>query len=107
MMTKHRRVRVRVSEDQAWVIARDRFGDDLAPWVRLERIDMGWLARVEEPPIGPGDVIGRPILAVGPTADDVHFHPPMTAAQVGRAHQSWLAATDRHDANYDGPMSFA
>lgn len=106
MMTKHRRVRVRVGEAEAWAIAREGFGDELAPWVRLERIDVGWLARVEEPPIGPGDVIGRPVLVVGPTAHDVHFHPAMTAVQVGRAHQTWLDAIGRNDSAYDGPLSF-
>lgn len=105
-MTKHRRVRVRVGEAEAWAIAREGFGDELAPWVRLERIDVGWLAWVEEPPIGPGDVIGRPVLVVGPTSLDVHFHPAMTAVQVGRAHQTWLDAIGRNDSAYDGPLSF-
>ncbi len=106
MMTRHRRVRVRVGEPEAWAIAREEFGDELAPWVRLERIDVGWLARVEEPPIGPGEVIGRPVLVVGPTAGDIHFHPAMTAIQASRAHQSWLDAIGRHDSAYDGPLSF-
>ena len=35
------------SEEQAWEIARNHFGDDLASWVRLERTDFGWMARVE------------------------------------------------------------
>lgn len=78
----------------------------MAPWVRLERIEVGWLARVEEPPIGPGEMIGRPILVMGPTERDVHFHQAMPAAQADRAYKAWLVAIGRHDSAYDGPLSF-
>jgi hypothetical protein len=96
------------SEEQAWEIARNHFGDDLASWVRLERTDFGWMARVEEPPLGPGTVIGADLLAIGPRAEDTRTYPPMSAPQLRRAHFAWLenvATASRMDS--DGPASFS
>jgi hypothetical protein len=69
---------------QAW------FGPDQAPWVRLTRVQVGWMAWVEEPPAGPGELVGRPVAVVGPTASCVRSYPPGPPASVGRAHERWL-----------------
>jgi len=94
-----------LSESKAWELAGQHFGDDLADWVRLERTDFGWIARVEEPPIGPGDVIGQPVLVMGPEADQARFYPPMPPVRLRHAHKSWLETASRFT-DVDGPASF-
>ncbi len=64
------------------------------------------MARVEEPPIGPGDIIGHPVLAVGPGPDDVRSYPPMPAAQLRQQHTAWIETRDRVPLIVDGPASF-
>jgi len=94
-----------LSEEQAWELARDHFGGDLAPWVRLERADFGWMARVEEPPIGPGETIGQPVLALGPEPSHIREYPSMPPVRLAHAHKAWLENNDRVTFD-DGPPSF-
>lgn len=96
------------SEEQAWEIARAHFGEELVSWVRLERTDFGWMARVEEPPLGPGEVIGAPVLAIGPRPEDCRTYPPMSAPQLRRAHFAWLEnVAAASEVESDGPASFS
>jgi hypothetical protein len=95
-----------ISEHEAMELARGWFNDALADWIRLERADFGWIARVEEPPIGPGDLIGQPLLALGPTVTDVRDYPPMPSPQVRQQHLAWLEAAARTPENIDGSESF-
>jgi hypothetical protein len=99
--------RVSVSEEAAWQLAKDHFGPGLADWVRLERMDFGWLARVEEPPAGPEGLIGRDVLAIGPTPEVLRTYPAMPPPQLRHAHLSWLDAAARVVDDPDGPGSFS
>jgi hypothetical protein len=95
-----------VTEEDAWRVASDRFPDDLVPWVRLERADFGWIARVEEPPAGPDGLIGREVLAIGPDPDLSRFYPPMPPVQLRWRHQAWVETSQRSAEDGDGPPSF-
>jgi hypothetical protein len=95
-----------MGEHEAMELARGWFSDELSDWVRLERADFGWIARVEEPPIGPGDLIGQPVLAIGPDPGTVRDYPPMPSAQVRRHHLAWLEAASRTPEITDDPGSF-
>jgi hypothetical protein len=99
--------RVSVSEEAAWQLAKDHFGPGLADWVRLERMDFGWLARVEEPPAGPEGLIGRDVLAIGPTPEVLRTYPAMPPPQLRDAHLSWLDAAARVVDDPDGSGSFS
>ena len=98
--------RVSVSEEHAWQLARDHFGPEIADWVRLERMDFGWAAWVEEPPAGPDGLIGREVLAIGPTPEVLRTYPSMPPPQLRHAHYSWLDAASRVVDDPDGPPSF-
>ena len=87
-------------------MARDWYGTELADWIRLERADFGWIARVEEPPIGPGELIGQPVLALGPDPGNVRTYPPMPPAQLRQQHLAWLESMARMPEFVDGPASF-
>lgn len=95
-----------LSESEAMELARGWFRAELEDWIRIERTDFGWMARVEEPPIGPGDIIGHPVLAVGPGPDDVRSYPPMPPAQLRQQHTAWIETRDRVPLIVDGPASF-
>jgi hypothetical protein len=95
-----------LSEVEAQALAQEWFGDELAGWIRLERADFGWIARVEEPPIGPGDVIGQPVLALGPGQTDVRNYPPMPSTQIRQQHLAWLENVANAPDVVDGPESF-
>jgi hypothetical protein len=84
-----------MTEKEAWQVAHERFPAELVPWVRLERADFGWIARVEEPPSGPDGLIGRDLLAIGPQPDSSRFYPSMPPFQLRRRHTSWLAQVER------------
>jgi len=93
-------------EHEAMALAKDWYRDELGDWIRLEQADFGWIARVEEPPIGPGDVIGQPVLALGPGPDDVRAYPPMPPPQLRQQHMAWLDVAIREPETVDGPESF-
>ena len=95
-----------MSMDEATRVARERFGPQLADWVRMERADFGWIARVEEPDAGDG-LIGHPVLAVGPNLGQARFYPAGPSARVRRAHLAWLDNTSRLAGAGDGPSSFS
>jgi hypothetical protein len=95
-----------IREGEAGKLAQEWFCEELEDWIRLERADFGWIARVEEPPIGPGELIGRPVLAMGPGPKDVRSYPPMPPAQVRHHHLAWLEAMNRVPEKVDGPGSF-
>lgn len=95
-----------LGESAAMDLAKGWFRAELEDWIRLERTDFGWMARVEEPPIGPGDIIGHPVLAVGPGPRDVRAYPPMPPAQLRQQHTAWIEARDRVPLSADGPSSF-
>lgn len=84
-----------MTEEEAWRIASSRFPDELVPWVRLERIEFGWIARVEEPPAGPEGLIGRDVLAIGPDSASSRFYPSMPPVHLRRLHQAWVETTER------------
>ncbi len=84
-----------IRQPEAMELARNWHGEELSEWVRLERADFGWIARVEEPPIGPGELIGQPVLALGPGPDDVRAYPPMPPTQLRQRHLAWLETRAR------------
>ena len=84
-----------------------RFPDDLAPWVRLERADFGWIARVEEPPAGPDGLIGRDVLAIGPEPGSSRFYPSMPPVQLRRLHQAWVDTSTRGWIDGEDDTSFS
>lgn len=94
-----------LTEHEAWKLAKEHFSDEFRDWLCLERTDFGWMARVEEPPIGPGDTIGHPVLALGPEPDQTRFYPSMPPPRLVRAHQSWLSVRQRTFGD-PGPPSF-
>lgn len=96
-----------IRQSEAVELARGWYRAELADWVRLERADFGWIARVEEPPIGPGDIIGHPVLALGPGPDDVRAYPPMPPARVRQQHLAWLDTTAKMPVVVNGPGSFS
>jgi hypothetical protein len=95
-----------IREAEARTLAEEWFQGELADWIRLERADFGWIARVEEPPIGPGDVIGQPVLALGPGHTDVRNYPAMPSAQIRQQHLAWLENVANAPDVVDGPESF-
>lgn len=96
-----------IGQREAMELARDWYREELSDWIRLEQADFGWIARVEEPPIGPGELIGQPVLALGPGPCDVRTYPPMPPARVRQQHLAWLETTARMPAVTNGPPSFS
>lgn len=95
-----------MSMDEALRHARDRFGEQLADSVLMERADFGWIARVEERDAADGR-IGHSVLAIGPQVSQSRFYPAGPSARVRRAHLAWLDNLDRISADIGGPPSFS